>query len=128
MDYQRAVQAYIGATPVLNSMGWRAGLARFGVDEKNKRFLVFQDSALPQHVIMTTDQVAPYAWSLMDLKGVVATAPHPRFGMAWARPRRYLAHTGCGCQCSLSTRPRREIGRDQEGQLCVIADTHRASM
>lgn len=25
MDYQRAVQAYIWATPMLNSMGWRAG-------------------------------------------------------------------------------------------------------
>ena len=42
MDYQRAVQAYIWATPMLNSMGWRAGLARFGVNEQNHKFLVWQ--------------------------------------------------------------------------------------
>jgi len=68
MDYQRAVQAYIWATPMLNSMGFRAGLARFGVTEENHKFIVFQDSALPQHVIMTANQVTPYAWTLMDLK------------------------------------------------------------
>ena len=68
MDFQRAVQAYIWATPVLNSKGWRAGLARFGVDERKRNFLVLEDSALPQHVIMTVNQVTPYAWALMDLK------------------------------------------------------------
>ncbi len=68
MDYQRAVQAYIWATPMLNSMGWRAGLARFGVTEENHKFIVFQDSMLPQHVVMTANQVTPYAWALMDLK------------------------------------------------------------
>ena len=68
MDYQRAVQAYIWATPMLNSMGWRAGLARFGVIEENHKFIVFQDSMLPQHVVMTANQVTPYAWALLDLK------------------------------------------------------------
>jgi hypothetical protein len=68
MDYQRAVQAYIWATPLLNSMGWRAGLARFGVTEHNHKFLVWQYSILPQHVVMTANQVTPYAWALMDLK------------------------------------------------------------
>ena len=68
MDYQRAVQAYIWATPMLNSMGFRAGLARFGVTEENHKFIVFQDSMLPQHVVMTANQVTPYAWALMDLK------------------------------------------------------------
>ena len=42
MDFQRAVQAYIWATPMLNSMGFRAGLARFGVTEENHKFIVFQ--------------------------------------------------------------------------------------
>ncbi len=68
MDYQRAVQAYIWATPMLNSMGMRAGLARFGVTEENHKFIVFQNSILPQHVVMTANQVTPYAFALMDLK------------------------------------------------------------
>ena len=68
MDYQRAVHAYIWATPMLNSMGWRAGLARFGVTEENHKFIVFQDSMYPQHTVMTGNQTTPYAFALMDLK------------------------------------------------------------
>ena len=53
---------------MLNSMGMRAGLARFGVTEQNNKFLVWHYSALPQHVAMTGDQTTPYAFALMDLK------------------------------------------------------------
>ncbi len=78
MDYQRAVQAYIWATPMLNSMGFRAGLARFGVTEKNYKILIFQNSILPQHLVMTANQTTPYFWALLDLKKdgpIVAVVP-----------------------------------------------------
>ncbi len=68
MDYQRAVQAYIWATPLLNSMGFRAGMAEYGVDEKNGKFLVFEQSLNPSQIVMTANQTTPYFWTLMDLK------------------------------------------------------------
>ena len=68
MDYQRAVQAYIWATPMLNSMGMRNGFAHFGVTEENNKILAFEYSALPQHIIMTANQTTPYFWLMMDLK------------------------------------------------------------
>ena len=46
MDYQRAVQAHIGATPLLNSMGFRAGLRRYGATERNNKILLFHCGAL----------------------------------------------------------------------------------
>ncbi len=50
MDYQRAVQAYIWATPMLNSMGMRAAFARYGVTEHNRKIMAFEYSLLPQHI------------------------------------------------------------------------------
>ena len=50
MDYQRAVHAYIWATPLLNSMGFRAGLGRYGVNETNGKFLVFEQSLNPNQI------------------------------------------------------------------------------
>ena len=78
MDYQRAVQAYIWATPLLNSMGFRAGYAKFGVTEKNLKIAIFPHSILPQHTIMTANQTTPYFFSMADLKlhgPVVAVVP-----------------------------------------------------
>lgn len=68
MDYQRAVQAYIWATPLLNSMGFRAGLEGYGVNEKNGKFIVFEQSLNPQQIAMTANQTTPYIWTLLDLK------------------------------------------------------------
>ncbi len=68
MDYQRAVQAYIWATPLLNSMGFRAGLGRYGVNETNGKFLVFEQSLNPNQIVMTANQTTPYFWTLLDLK------------------------------------------------------------
>ena len=56
MDYQRAVQAYIWATPMLNSMGFRAGIGAYGVNEKNGKFIVFEQSLNPQQIAMTANK------------------------------------------------------------------------
>ena len=68
MDYQRAVQAYIWATPMINSMGMRAAFAGYGVTEHNRKIMAFEYSLLPQHIWMTANSTTPYFWTLMDLK------------------------------------------------------------
>ncbi len=68
MDYQRAVQAYIWATPMLNSMAMRAAFAEFGVTEHDRKFMAFEYSLLPQHIWMTANSTTPYFWTLMDLR------------------------------------------------------------
>jgi hypothetical protein len=68
LDYQRAVQAYIWATPMLNSMGWRDGFERIGITSKNRKLFVLEDSAHPQLTAMTANQITPYAFILMDLR------------------------------------------------------------
>lgn len=67
MDLQRATQAYIWATPLVNSMGFRKGMAEFGVTEKNHKLLLFQDSGQPQGGILTANNTTPYFFGLMDL-------------------------------------------------------------
>ena len=68
MDYQRAVQAYIWATPMLNAMGMRAGFHRYGVTEHNRKLLVFEYSLLPQHIWMTANSTTPYLWPMFNVK------------------------------------------------------------
>ena len=68
MDYQRAVQAYIWATPMLNSMAMRAAFAEFGVTEHDRKIMAFEYSLLPQHIWMTANSTTPYFWMLMDLR------------------------------------------------------------
>ena len=68
MDYQRAVQAYIWATPMLNAMGMRAGFHRYGVTEHNRKLLVFEYSLLPQHIWMTANSTTPYLWPMFSVK------------------------------------------------------------
>ena len=67
MDLQRATQAYIWSVSLANSMGFRNGMADFGVTEQNRKLLVFENAALPQQSILTANSVTPYFWGLFDL-------------------------------------------------------------
>ncbi len=67
MDYHRATQAYIWATPMLNSMGMREAFAEHGVTENDRNILVFENSLNAEQIWMTANSTTPYFWTLFDL-------------------------------------------------------------
>jgi hypothetical protein len=67
MDYQRAVQAYIWATPLVNSVGAARGFAAVGLDPAVPAMLVFDKPMSPKQIFMTANDVSTYGLSLVDL-------------------------------------------------------------
>jgi hypothetical protein len=67
MDYQRAVQAYIWATPLVNSVGMARAFAAVGNDSGKPSMIVFDKPQFPKQVIMTGNDVSTYGMSVIDL-------------------------------------------------------------
>jgi hypothetical protein len=67
MDYQRAVQAYIWATPLVNSVGITRGLAAVGNDPAEPAMVVIDKPLSPKQIFMTGNDVSTYGLSVIDL-------------------------------------------------------------
>jgi hypothetical protein len=67
LDYQRAVQAYIWATLLVNSAALAKALTGLGVTPAEPSLLVFDNVAGPKQVGMTMNDVTLYMWSVLDV-------------------------------------------------------------
>lgn len=67
MDYQRAVQAYIWATTLVNSVGLARALTVIGADPAAPAMIVWDKPLSPKQVFMTGNDVSTYGMSIIDL-------------------------------------------------------------
>jgi len=67
MDYQRAVQAYIWATPLVNSVALERAFAATGSSSAEPVMTVFDKPLSPKQVFMTGNDVSTYGNSVIDL-------------------------------------------------------------
>ncbi|WP_164635746.1 DUF1254 domain-containing protein [Rhodopseudomonas sp. BR0G17] len=67
LDYQRAVQAYIWATPLVNSVGVAKALESAGLNLAVPAMVVFDKPLSPKQVFMTGNDVSTYGNSVIDL-------------------------------------------------------------
>jgi len=67
MDYQRAVQAYIWGTSLVNSVGVDRGLQSVGGTPEKPAIIVFDKPLTPKQVFMTGNDVSTYGLSAIDL-------------------------------------------------------------
>jgi hypothetical protein len=67
MDYQRAVQAYIWATPLVNSVGIANAFKTVGSDAGRPAMVVFDQPLSPKQIFMTGNDVSTYGNSVIDL-------------------------------------------------------------
>jgi hypothetical protein len=102
LDYQRAVQAYLWATPLVNSMGFMKALVRAGVTPGEPSLLVFDQRLTPKQVIMTANAEVIYAFSVFDLGGSTISRGSIDCRDAMRAVARYFSK--CGIQC-----PRHEL-------------------
>jgi hypothetical protein len=72
LDHQRAVQAYIWATPLVNSVGVMRAFASAGSDPGSPSMVVFDKPMSPKQVFMTGNDISTYGNSVIDL---AATGP-----------------------------------------------------
>ena len=72
LDFQRAVQAYVWAVPLVNSVGFVRALREGGVSLSEPTLLVFDRALTADQVFMTANAEVIYAFSAFDL---VATGP-----------------------------------------------------
>jgi hypothetical protein len=99
MDYQRAVQAYIWATPLVNSVGFKKALKEAGVSPTEPSLLVFDKRVGPKQIIMTANSEVIYAFSILDLAKtgpVVAEVPPGMPGGIWDIWERGIEDIGIG--------------------------------
>src|SRR5262245_56743605 len=66
LDYQRAVQAYIGAVPLVNAVALDKALTAAGVSPAEPSLLVFDRPLTPKQVFMTANSAVIYAFSVFD--------------------------------------------------------------
>jgi hypothetical protein len=67
MDYQRAVQAYIWATPLVNSVGMERAFRGAKADAASPSMVVFDRPLSPKQVFMTGNDVSTYGNAIIDL-------------------------------------------------------------
>jgi hypothetical protein len=67
LDYQRAVQAYIWATPLVNSVGIAKAFTAVRLDPGRPAMVVFDKPLSPKQVFMTGNDVSTYGMSVIDL-------------------------------------------------------------
>jgi hypothetical protein len=67
LDYQRAVQAYIWAVPLVNSVGIAKAFEAVGNTPAEPAMIVFDKPLSPKQVFMTGNTVSTYGNSLVDL-------------------------------------------------------------
>jgi hypothetical protein len=99
MDYQRAVQAYLWATPLVNSVAFKKALVNAGVSPTEPTLLVFDKHVGPKQLIMTANAEVIYAFSVFDLAKtgpVVAEVPAGMPGGFWDMWERGIEDIGLG--------------------------------
>jgi hypothetical protein len=67
LEYQRAVQAYIWAVPLVNSVALEKALTDAGVSPSEPSLLIFDKPLTPKQVIMTANSEVIYAFTVLDL-------------------------------------------------------------
>jgi hypothetical protein len=67
MDYQRAVQAYIWAVPLVNAVAFSKALTDAGVSPVEPSLLVFDRPLTPKQIIMTANSEVIYVFTVVDL-------------------------------------------------------------
>jgi hypothetical protein len=67
MDYQRAVQAYIWGTTLVNSVGLNKALENLGVKIASPAIVVIDKPLSPKQIVMTGNDVSTYGLSCIDL-------------------------------------------------------------
>jgi hypothetical protein len=78
LDYQRAVQAYVWAVPMVNGVALERALVAAGVTPDEPSLLVFDHTLTPRQVLMTANSEVVYGMSVIDLAAtgpVVVDAP-----------------------------------------------------
>jgi hypothetical protein len=99
MDYQRAVQAYIWATPLVNSVALKKALVDAGVSPVEPSLLVFDKHVGPKQIFMTANSEVIYAMGVFDLARtgpVVAEVPAGMPGGIWDFWERGVEDIGIG--------------------------------
>lgn len=91
LDFQRAVQAYVWAVPLVNATALERALVAAGVTPDAPSLLVFDHTLTPKQVLMTANSEVVYGISALDLARtgpVVIDAPPDGAGVvcdAWMR-------------------------------------------
>jgi hypothetical protein len=91
LDYQRAVQAYVWAVPLVNVVALVKALVDGGVSLAEPSLYVFDRQLTPKHVLMTANSEVVYAFTAFDLDAmgpVLIDAPAEAFGAVmdvWSR-------------------------------------------
>jgi hypothetical protein len=100
LDYQRAVQAYLLALPVVNQMANRAGILAMGA--ANKTVPIWEQLVDSRTVELTANDNTPYTWFWIDLRNgpLVIEAPPKVLGLVneiWytLNPQELLPTTFC---------------------------------
>ena len=99
MDYQRAVQSYLWATPLVNSVALKKALVKAGVSPSEPTLLVFDKHVGPKQIIMTANSEVIYAFSVFDLARtgpVVVEIPDGMPGGFWDFWERGIEDVGLG--------------------------------
>jgi hypothetical protein len=99
MDYQRAVQAYIWATPLVNSVAFKRALVDAGISLTEPSLLVFDKHIGPKQIAMTANSEVIYAFGAFDLVKtgpVVAEVPAGMPGGFWDMWERGVEDIGLG--------------------------------
>jgi len=82
LDFQRAVQAYLLALPVVNQVGNRSGILAMG--PANTTVPIWEQLVNPRTVELTANNNTPYTWFWIDLRNgpLVIEAPPKVLGLA----------------------------------------------
>lgn len=99
LDYQRAVQAYLWATPLVNSVAFKKALIHAGVSPSEPTLMVFDKHVGPKQIIMTANSEVIYAFSVFDLAKtgpVFAEVPEGMPGGFWDFWERGVEDIGLG--------------------------------
>jgi hypothetical protein len=91
LDYQRAVQAYIWAVPLVNFVAWTRAIERAGVSLSEPSLLVFDQPVSAKQALLTANAEVVYGLTMVDLSQtgpLVVDAPAGVLGAvvdAWQR-------------------------------------------
>ncbi len=99
LDYQRALQAYLWAVPMVNAIEFWRALVDAGVSPTEPSLLVFDRPAAADPAVVAPDTQMIYAFTILDLAEtgpVVAEIPAGFVGNFWDFHHRGLEVIGAG--------------------------------
>jgi hypothetical protein len=99
LDYQRAVQAYIWAVPLVNGVALQRAIVANGVSMSEPSLLVFDHVLTPKQIVMTANSEVVYGFCAVDLAvtgPIVIDAPDGLFGVVIDLWNRGVVDIGIG--------------------------------